>query len=75
MKMCFSQRDSFKRFRKSTPEDLDRYIEEMSVYLKTCGKTYHDYEAGLQKWAANDRKTKVNDTPERDYSYNGEDSL
>lgn len=57
------------------PEDLDRYIEEMSVYLKTCGKTYHDYEAGLQKWAANDRKTKVNATPERDYSYDGEDSL
>ena len=57
------------------PKELARYIEEMSVYLKTCGKTYHDYEAGLQKWAANDRKTKVNATPERDYGYDGEDSL
>jgi hypothetical protein len=57
------------------PEDLDRYIEEMSVYLKASGKGYHDYEAGLQMWAANDRSKNAASQPERDYSYNGEDSL
>ena len=57
------------------PEELARYIEEMSVYLKASGKGYHDYEAGLQKWAANDRSKNAASQPERDYSYNGEDSL
>lgn len=57
------------------PEELARYIEEMSVYLKASGKGYHDYEAGLQKWAANDRRKNAASQPERDYSYNGEDSL
>ena len=57
------------------PEELARYIEEMSVYLKASGKGYHDYEAGLQKWAANDRSKYAASQPERDYSYNGEDSL
>ena len=57
------------------PEDLERYIEEMSVYLKANGKTYHDYEAGIRKWAANDRSQNAASQPERDYSYDGEDSL
>ena len=57
------------------PEELDRYIEEMSVYLKANGKTYHDYEAGIRKWAANDRSKNAASQPERDYSYDGEDSL
>ena len=56
-------------------EELARYIEEMSVYLKASGKGYHDYEAGLQKWAANDRSKNAASQPERDYSYDGEDSL
>ena len=57
------------------PKELDRYIEEMSVYLKANGKTYHDYEAGIRKWAANDRRKNAASQPERDYSYDGEDSL
>ena len=57
------------------PEELARYIEEMSVYLKANGKTYHDYEAGIRKWAANDRSKNAASQPERDYSYDGEDSL
>ena len=57
------------------PKELARYIEEMSVYLKANGKTYHDYEAGIRKWAANDRRKNAASQPERDYSYNGEDSL
>ena len=35
--------------REAYPDDLDRYIEELSVYLKASGKTYHDYEAGIWK--------------------------
>lgn len=57
------------------PEDLDRYVEEMSVYLKANGKTYHDYEAGIRKWAANDCRKNAASQPERDYGYDGEDSL
>ena len=33
------------------------------------------FKAGLQKWAANDRRKNSASQPERDYSYNGEDSL
>lgn len=61
--------------REAYPDDLDRYIEELSVYLKANGKTYHDYEAGIRKWAANDRRKNTVSRPERDYSYDGEDSL
>ena len=75
MEMCFSQRSSFNRSWKSTPEELARYIDEMSVYLKASGKTYHDYEAGIRKWAENDRRKNAASQPERDYSYDGEDSL
>ena len=57
------------------PDDLDRYIEELSVYLKANGKIYHDYEAGIRKWAANDRRKTAVSWLERDYSYDGEDSL
>ncbi|MBQ9685815.1 MAG: replication initiator protein A [Oscillospiraceae bacterium] len=61
--------------REAYPDDLGRYIEELSVYLKANGKTYHDYEAGIRKWAANDRRKNAVSQPERDYSYDGEDSL
>ena len=57
------------------PADLDRYIEELSVYLKASGKTYSNYEAGIRKWAANDRRKKAVSQPKRDYNYDGEDSL
>ena len=57
------------------PDELDRYIEELSVYLKASGKAYQDYEAGIRKWAANDRREKAASQPVRDYSCDGEDSL
>ena len=71
----FLSDDQLHALREAYPDDLDRYIEELSVYLKANGKTYHDYEAGIRKWAANDRKKKAVSQPERDYSYDGEDSL
>lgn len=61
--------------REAYPDDLGRYIEELSVYLKANGKIYHDYEAGIRKWAANDCRKNAVSLPERDYSYDGEDSL
>lgn len=70
----FLSDEQFHALREAYPDDLDRYIEELSVYLKASGKTYHDYEAGIRKWAANDRRKNAASMPKRDYSYDGEDS-
>lgn len=74
-KNVFLSNEQLQTLREDYPADLDRYIEELSVYLKASGKTYSNYEAGTRKWAANDRKKTAVSQPERDYNYDGEDSL
>lgn len=55
------------------PDDINRYIEEMSAYLAANGKTYQNYEAALLLWASRDQRKPAGST--RNYDYDEEDSL
>ena len=65
----------YQELKKEIPDNLERYIEEMSLYLEASGKRYQNYAAGLRMWAVNDQRKNAVSQPERDYSYDGEDSL
>lgn len=56
------------------PGKIDRYIEEVSIYLKTYNRHYDDYEAGIRLWASRDRKTIVQETKIQDYSAKEDES-
>ena len=53
---------------KEFPDDLERFIGEMSNYLAATGKTYTNYAAALRMWAANDKKTPIKKPELEDYS-------
>ena len=36
--------------------DAGRYLEELSEYAASTGKTYVNYAAAIRRWAANDKK-------------------
>jgi len=56
------------------PDDLSRYIEELSCHLAATGRTYKNYEAGIRSWAKGDRK-KTKTVKHNNYDYSGDDSL
>ena len=56
------------------PDDLSRYIEELSCHLAATGRTYKNYEAGIRSWAKGDRK-KMKEVKQNKYDYSGDDSL
>ena len=54
------------------PSDWQQYIEKLSEYMASTGKTYRNHTATIRRWAAEDRrKGKV--AP--DYSYQEDESL
>ena len=53
---------------KEFPDDLERFIGEMSNYLAATVKTYTNYAAALRMWAANDKKTPIKKPELEDYS-------
>lgn len=50
------------------PDDLERFIGEMSNYLAATGRTYTNYAAALRMWAANDMKRLIKRPEFEDYS-------
>lgn len=58
----------YSNLQKEFPDDLERFIGEMSNYLAATGKTYANYAAALRMWAANDKKTPIKQPGYEDYS-------
>ena len=54
------------------PDLWQQYIEKLSEYMASTGKTYQNHVATIRRWAAEDRH-KGNATP--DYSYTEDESL
>lgn len=50
------------------PEDLDRFMEEMSNYLAASGRIYGNYAAGFRMWASKDKKSSTKKPDFDDYS-------
>ena len=72
----FLSEQAYARLKEAYPYDLDRYITELSHYLKAHNRTYTDYEAGIRSWADKDIKRKSRPAAySGNYDYEGEDSL
>lgn len=56
------------------PAKAERFIEEISEYAASTGKTYVNYVAAIRRWAANDKKNSQ-DVAFEDYEYREEDSI
>lgn len=56
------------------PAMINRYLEELSEYMASTGKTYVNYVAAIRRWAANDRK-KVSENRFEDYKHDEEESF
>ena len=54
------------------PDFWQQYIEKLSEYMASTGKTYRSHAATIRRWAAEDRR-KGNAAP--DYSYTEDESL
>ena len=56
------------------PAAAGHYVEELSEYVASTGKTYVNYAAAIRRWAANDKKA-GKDHAFEDYECNEEDSF
>ena len=74
-KNVFLSSDQYERLIRDYPHDLERLLDELSAYLEATGKRYLNYEAGVRMWAANDRRKRTSSVQEKNYRYDGEDSL
>lgn len=54
--------------------NIERYVEELSEYVASTGRTYVNYAAAIRRWAANDRKV-GEDRAFEDYECKKEDSF
>ena len=52
----FLSEQEYKALLSDYPDDLTRYIEELSCHLAAVGRSYRNYEAGIRSWAKGDRK-------------------
>jgi len=58
-KNVFLTDEEYSRLSTAFP-NLDKIIEKMSSYLSASGKTYHNYEAAIRSWAANEPQSYQN---------------
>ncbi len=59
------------------PTHYESYIEKLSEYMASTGKTYKSHIATIRKWFKEDiaKPTRHNPKVVRNYDYQGEDSL
>ena len=50
----FLSDDEYSALAADYPDDLSRYLEELSCYLAATGRTYQNHEAGIRSWALRD---------------------
>ena len=70
----FLSDDEYSALAADYPDDLSRYLEELSCYLAATGRTYRNYEAGIRSWALRDHSRTKADT-HKAYEYTEEDTL
>ena len=57
------------------PGRWQRYIERLSEYIASTGRTYKNHAATIRRWAADDTNKGVTKTYTPDYSYKEGESL
>lgn len=67
--------EQMQTLREKYPDDLDRYIEEMSTYMAANGRTYQNCEAALVLWAARDTRKSKDSADRRNYDCDEGESL
>ena len=55
-KNVFISDTEYSELKSSYPESIERLTDELSVYMRTSGKSYDDHSATLTRWAIRDRK-------------------
>ena len=57
------------------PTVWQEYIERLSEYMASTGKTYQSHAATIRRWIADDRRKAAPATRDRDYSVNEGDTV
>ncbi len=64
------------KLKSELPSLYEKYIEKLSEYMASTGRTYKSHIATIRKWAKEDTETKsINQPTTRNYDYKGDKSL
>ena len=72
--MVLSEKD-LAELKKELPALWESYVERLSEYMASTGKSYKNHAATIRRWANADRKGAVPPTRNRDYTVKEGDTI